>query len=106
MHRVNGFGGFFFRAQDPEALTKWYNDMLGVSPVPTDTTTLPWMTDAGATVFAPFQDDTDYFASDKAFMLNFRVDDLDGMLAQLRENGIEVSQEMEMEGVGRFGGGL
>ena len=102
MQKVNGFGGFFFRAKDPAALTQWYNDTLGVSPAPTDMETPPWVTDAGVTVFSPFGADTDYFAEDKSFMLNFRVADLDAMVEQLRGNGIEVSHEMEMDGVGRF----
>ena len=77
MQKVNGFGGFFFRAKDPAALTQWYNDTLGVSHAPTDMETPPWVTDAGVTVFSPFGADTDYFAEDKTFMLNFRVADLD-----------------------------
>lgn len=102
MEKVQGIGGFFFRSSDPQGLTKWYNENLGVSPVPTDAETMPWMADAGAVVFAPFSNDTDYFAADKSFMLNFRVADLDKMLAQLRANGIQISHESEMEGVGRF----
>ena len=54
------------------------------------------------TVFAPFGADTDYFAADKTFMLNFRVADLDAMIAQLKSAGIEVSHESTMEGIGRF----
>ena len=102
MERVEGFGGFFFRAQDPEGLAKWYHDTLGILPVPTDAGTMPWMPEGGPTVFSPFAADTDYFASEKSFMFNFRVKDLDAMLAQLRAGEIEVSQESEMEGIGRF----
>lgn len=102
MHKVQGIGGFFFRAQDPAALTKWYRDHLGIDPAPTDMEMTPWTTDAGVTVFAAFGADSDYFAADKTFMLNFRVTDLEAMVAQLRAAGIEVSHETEMAGVGRF----
>ena len=62
----------------------------------------PWVTESGVTVFGPFAADTDYFAADKAFMLNFRVADLDAMIAQLKSAGIAVSHESEMGGIGRF----
>ena len=102
MQVVQGFGGFFFRAKDPEGLANWYQDHLGINPAPTDMEMAPWVTDSGVTVFTPFPADTDYFATDKAFMLNFRVADLDAMIAQLRSAKIEVSDESELEGIGRF----
>lgn len=100
--KVTGVGGFFFRARDPKALAAWYDTHLGVNPAPTDMDTPVWMQEAGPTVFAPFAADTDYFAADRQFMLNFRVSDLDAMLSGLRAAGIEVSHEQEMEGIGRF----
>ncbi len=102
MQKVQGLGGFFFRAKDPSGLASWYQDYLGINIAPTDMEMMPWTTEAGVTVFSPFADDTDYFAADKTFMLNFRVADLDAMTAQLRSAGIEVSHESEMEGIGRF----
>ncbi len=102
MEKVLGFGGFFFRAEDPGALAGWYRDHLGVDPVPGDETGSPWMTEAGATVFAPFAADTDYFAPDKSFMLNFRVRDLDAMIEQLERAGIDIYNRQEIEGIGRF----
>ncbi|MCB1350524.1 MAG: VOC family protein, partial [Maritimibacter sp.] len=91
-----------FRARDPAALAAWYETHLGITPAPTDMDTPVWMQAAGPTVFSPFAQDTDYFAPNQAFMLNFRVDDLDAMLAELQAAGIAVSHEQEMEGVGRF----
>lgn len=102
MERVQGFGGFFFRSDAPEALAAWYRDTLGIDLVPTSQDQQPWMAQGGATVFAPFKADTDYFAADKAFMLNFRVADLDAMVAQVRAAGVAVEMKGEMPGIGRF----
>lgn len=103
MEKVLGFGGFFFRASDPSALAVWYEKMLGINPVPTDASGQPWQQQAGATVFAPFDVATDYFGDPaRPFMLNFRVADMDRMLAQLRAFDIAISHEMTMDGVGRF----
>ena len=84
MERVLGIGGYFLRAADPEALSAWYRDSLGLDA---DEHGL-WLPGAGPTVFAAFEADTDYFgARDQQTMLNFRVRDLDAMLAQLRADG-------------------
>jgi len=89
------------RAADPAALSAWYRDCLGLDA---DENGL-WNQGTGATVFATFESDTDYFGSRaQQAMLNFRVGDLDAMLAQLRAKGANVDAEaQEMEGVGRFG---
>ena len=99
---VQGFCGFFFRAMDPEGLAKWYLDHLGINRAPTNMEMAPCVTESGVTVFSPFDADTDYFAAGKSFMLNFRVADLDAMIAQLTSADIEVNHESEMEGIGRF----
>ena len=96
MEKVLGFGGFFFRADDPAALAKWYEDHLGIDPVPGDYDTPCWKQEAGDTVFAPFEKVTEYFGNrEKQFMLNFRVRDLDRMIAQLQAAGIEVRIDPE-----------
>lgn len=101
MERVLGIGGYFLRADEPEALGAWYRDCLGLD---TDENGL-WSQEAGPTVFAAFESGTDYFGSrEQQTMLNFRVRDLEAMLAQLRAKGADVAAEtQEMEGVGRFG---
>ncbi len=100
---VNGIGGLFFRAENPGALAQWYDEHLGVSPVPSDYETQPWTQDAGATVFAPFAEDTDYFGDpNNSWMINFRVNDLDKMVAQLRAAGINVEVDPEPYPNGRF----
>ena len=91
MEKVLGFGGFFFRSRDPGGLARWYRDNLGIDEVPGDYDTPCWQQKAGPTVFAPFEPETDYFGDrHKSFMLNFRVRDLDAMVAQLVAAGIAV----------------
>lgn len=97
---VLGMGGFFFRAKDPDALNAWYRDNLGVGAGCSADDTGPvdewsWTVQGGPLVFAPFKADTDYFAADKQFMLNFRVSDLNGLLDKLRANGIDVITKPE-----------
>ena len=101
MERVLGVGGYFMRAADPVALAAWYRDALGLDADENGA----WHSDAGVTVFATFDSETDYFGSRaQQTMLNFRVRDLDAMLAQLRAKGADVAAEtQDMEGVGRFG---
>lgn len=99
---VTGIGGFFFRSKDPKALAAWYLTHLGVGA---PAGAFLWDQQAGPTVFQPFKADSDYFAADKAWMLNLRVDDLDGLLASLRAAGIEVITKPEWDAspeVGRF----
>jgi glyoxylase I family protein len=103
MEKVLGIGGFFFRSADPKALAAWYNDHLGVAPIPSDYHAQPWQQEAGPTAFAPFPRDTKYFGADtQMFMLNFRVRDLDKMAAQLLAKGITVKIDPETYPNGRF----
>jgi predicted enzyme related to lactoylglutathione lyase len=101
MERVLGVGGYFLRAADPVALGSWYRDCLGLDA---DENGL-WHQEAGVTVFATFESETEYFGVRiQQTMLNFRVHDLEAMLAQLRANGADVAADtQDMEGVGRFG---
>lgn len=99
MPKVNGIGGVFFRARNPERLADWYHRHLGIDTVGP----APWRQRAGPTVFVPFAADTDYFPSDRQWMVNFRVDDIDGMIAQLRESRIEVETRPDWDSeIGRF----
>ena len=91
---VLGMGGYFFRAQDPAALKAWYRDHLGVGGgMGTDPDRsgqrMGVVTAGGPMVFEPFKADSDYFAADKQAMINLRVSDLDGLVASLREAGID-----------------
>ena len=102
MVKALGIGGVFFRAKDPAALAAWYKTPLGIDPAPTGPGMMPWISEAGVTVFSPFPEGSDYFAADRHFMLNFRVADLDAALEELADAGIPASRHQDMEGVGRF----
>jgi glyoxylase I family protein len=103
MDLVTGIGGFFFRATNPAALSTWYRDHFGISPVPDDYSTQPWQQQAGSTVFAPFPKDTDYFGDpQQQWMINFRVRDLDALVCELRIRNIEVTLDPESYPNGRF----
>jgi glyoxylase I family protein len=81
VERVTGIGGVFFRAGDPQALSLWYAEHLGVSQPPASYDERVWEQQAGPTVFAPFPADSDYFRrSDRQWAVNFRVRDLDAMV--------------------------
>lgn len=103
MERVTGIGGFFFRASDPEALANWYRDRLGVDPVPQTYEQEPWRQQAGVTAFAPFDQGSEMIGPpEKTWMINFRVDDLDTIVDQLRSAGETVDVDPERYPNGRF----
>lgn len=103
MEKVTGIGGFFFRAKDPKALALWYQQHLGISPIPTNEGETAWQQEAGTTAFAPFPETSKYFGDpSKVWMLNFRVRDLEKMAAQLQAAGIEVKLDPESSPFGRF----
>ena len=103
MEKVTGIGGVFFRASDPPSLSRWYEENLGVSQMPTSYDQQPWKQEAGSTVFAPFENDTEYFGKpSQAWMINFRVRDLAKMVDQLRSKGIEVEMDENTHPNGSF----
>jgi glyoxylase I family protein len=103
MEKVIGIGGVFFRALDPAGLSQWYCDHLGVAMVPSNYGELPWQQEAGPTAFAPFPETTDYLGeAGKVWMINFRVRNLDAMVAQLRAAGISVEPDPQRYPNGRF----
>jgi len=94
--RVLGIGGLFFRSHDPKKLAQWYQLNLGIDH-------RVWQQAAGPTAFTPFAMDTDYFGSkQQAWMVNFRVRNLDDMVAQLQKSNIEVKVDPEKSPYGRF----
>jgi glyoxylase I family protein len=103
MEKVAGIGGLFFRAHDPKALGNWYLQHLGIALTPASEGAPVWQQEAGPTVFSPFPETTEYFGDpQKVWMVNFRVHDLDKMVAQLRTAGIEVKDPESYPNIGRF----
>jgi len=104
MARALGVGGVFFKSPDPARLRSWYAQWLGIAADEYGANFAPAAMPEGAvTVWSPFAATTDYFApSSASFMINFVVDDLDGVLAQVRSGGAEVVGT-ENHDYGRFG---
>lgn len=106
MARVVGLGGVFFRAKNPKELGDWYKKWLSV-PVehPYGASLKPEEMPANSfSVWAPFQDSTDYFdPSGRDYMFNLVVDDLDGALSQVKEGGAELVGNIDESEFGRFG---
>jgi predicted enzyme related to lactoylglutathione lyase len=105
VERITGIGGVFLRARDPAALAAWYAANLGVGLEEEGGTygTLA-AAEGDVTVWAAFAADTDYFGRpEQQAMVNYRVRDLDAMLAQLRAAGADVDERVEDFEYGRFG---
>lgn len=99
---VLGIGGLFFRSRDPQARAEWYAKHLGINAAAEGDGAV-WHQEDGLTVFAPFPEDSDYFAADQQFMLNFRVRNLDELVARLERDGVEVERRPEWDTeYGRF----
>ena len=92
MAAVTGIGGFFFRSPDPDGLNRWYGEHLGVVMLDSRTYADPgWFQDRGECVFSAVDLDSKLPGPlEKSWMINFRVDDLDGMVQKLRAAGIAV----------------
>jgi len=103
VEHVQGIGGVFLRGRDAEALRAWYRQHLGIELE--EWGGHAFVAEAGdVTVWAVFEADTDYFGrKDQQSMVNYRVGDLDAMLAQLRAAGAEVDERVEEQEYGRFG---
>lgn len=111
MKHILGIGGIFFKAHDPAKLAAWYQEHLGLDVEEYGGVTFrEGAADDSSprrqahTVWSPFAADTDYFApSAKPFMINFRVADLDALLAKLRAEGVTVDERTEKSEFGYFG---
>ena len=107
MERVTGIGGIFVKAEDPTGLQEWYQEKLGVPVGEHGIVMFHWReADAperrGETVWTLFPQGTTYFSPSRAsWMVNYGVENLDRMLAQLREAGVTVEGELAEE-YGRF----
>jgi len=107
MKRVTGIGGVFFKCKDPNAVREWYKTHLGL-----DTNeygaTFEWREEnapnkKGATQWSPFEETTPYFEpSKKEFMINYRVENLEELVAQLKKEGVTIVDEIETYDYGKF----
>jgi predicted enzyme related to lactoylglutathione lyase len=108
MARVTGIGGVFLKARsDHKQLAAWYARHLGLVLEPWGGAMLKWpddeAEDGGLTVWHVAEKDSQWFSpSTSSFMINYRVDDLDELLTQLRRDGIEIVKGPESEENGRF----
>ncbi|MDX1517271.1 MAG: VOC family protein [Woeseiaceae bacterium] len=105
--RVTGLGGVFFKSPDPQRLYRWYEEHLGLKPTPGENhVNFCWREldgDPARTVWGPFREDTTYFdPGTRDAMFNYRVDDLDGLLDELRAKGVAIADEIEEYPYGRF----
>ncbi|WP_372649483.1 VOC family protein [Draconibacterium sp.] len=107
MKKVTGIGGIFFKTKNPEQMKEWYNKNLGLvtneygsvfefrkSDTPDE---------KAYSVWSPFKEDTDYFEpSEKEFMINYRVENIEKLVAELREAGVTICDEIETYEYGKF----
>ena len=105
--KVTGIGGIFFRSKDPKETRDWYNKNLGLATNeygssfefrnahrPDEINYLQW---------SPFDKDTEYFApSKKEFMINYRVQNIEGLVKKLKENGVTIVDSIEEFEYGKF----
>jgi predicted enzyme related to lactoylglutathione lyase len=106
--RVIGLGGVFFKSKDPAKTKQWYQDHLGIE---SDTYGSKFLWKSAndevegtkITAWSPMAQDTDYYEpSKREFMINYRVHDLEGLLKDLKEEGVEIAGEMQTYEYGKF----
>jgi predicted enzyme related to lactoylglutathione lyase len=107
MKKVTGIGGIFFKSKDPKTMTEWYHNNLGLQTNPYGAT-FEWFeatdsTKKAETQWAPFAETTKYFEpSTKEFMINYRVENLEALVEELKTNGVTFVDEMETFDYGKF----
>jgi predicted enzyme related to lactoylglutathione lyase len=108
MAKITGIGGVFIKSTgDNKALAAWYRDVLGLKFEDWGGSIINWTDDAkvdgGMTVWSTAASDSKWFApSESTFMINYRIDDMDGMLAQLEEAGVEIVKGPDTDFNGKF----
>jgi len=108
MQKITGIGGVFFKARDPKQLMQWYSEHLGLQFehgfIQFKWTDEQGVKAPGSTTLSIFKEDSTHFSpSEKPYMINFRVTDLQALLTELREKGVTVSGDILDYDFGRFG---
>lgn len=107
MKRVTGIGGVFFKCKDPDKIKEWYKTHLGFEVTPYGVK-FEWKdaenpSKTGSTVWSPFSETSKYFApSEKDFMFNYRVDNLEALVEELKKEGVVILDKMETYEYGKF----
>ena len=105
--KVTGIGGIFFKCKDPKQMNEWYKTHLGFDTKPWGTN-FEWRDDAnpdkkGSTAWSTFPETTKYFEpSAKEFMVNYRVDDIEALVEQLKTEGVTIVDQIEDSDFGKF----
>jgi predicted enzyme related to lactoylglutathione lyase len=102
MEKVAGIGGIFFKSTNPTALSAWYEKNLGITIPPPSYDDPDWQQESGPTVFAPMDKTSEHFQNDSVLSINFRVNNLNAMCAQLEAAAINVEMDPETYPNGRF----
>src|SRR5436190_20033734 len=110
MKKVTGIGGIFFKCKDPKAINEWYKTHLGFDTTPYGTS-FEWRPidsasdgiKKGLTQWTPFAENTKYFEpSAKDFMINYRVENIEALVEQLKKEGVTVVDKIEDSEYGKF----
>jgi predicted enzyme related to lactoylglutathione lyase len=107
MKRVTGIGGVFFKCKDPKQVSEWYQKHLGL-PTNEYGAMFEWYespdsSSKAMTQWSPFSDKTKYFEpSTKEFMINYRVENLEALIVELKKEGVTILDEMETYDYGKF----
>lgn len=107
MKKVTGIGGIFFKCKDPKKMTEWYKTHLGLNTNDYGAS-FDWREDAdstkkGSTQWTPFSESTKYFEpSTKEFMINYRVENLEALVEELKKEGVTILDKIETYEYGKF----
>ena len=107
MKKVTGIGGIFFKCKDPKMITSWYQQHLGLNTNPYGAT-FHWYEGfdnniKAQTQWSPFSETTKYFEpSSKEFMINYRVENLEALVEELKQAGVTIVDSIESYDYGKF----
>ncbi|MGG7468764.1 VOC family protein [Chryseobacterium arthrosphaerae] len=106
MKKVTGIGGIFLKCKDPKAINEWYKTHLGFDTTPYGTS-FEWLEKdsgkEGITQWNTFPEESDYFQpSEKDFMINYRVDNLDALVQELKGQGVTLVDQVAVYSYGKF----